>query len=294
MEKFKITDDGVMNVETGEVFPSSSKENSNLEEYDEWRSQIGNPSFLEKCRHKISYIVWRQYRRLIRLTSKNSYMKLNLDSEFRKNELKIGELSPADLNLLWECIKRSPLLPRTSHDCISGYYYDEHAGTLEKGWANHFRFFDLKKETKNIKNVLSNIAPTIRSCLGHPFRIANMNCWGMMPSSDGFGSNAWHNDGFPPGMYKLLIYLNPPGRETGTSEVRLPDGSSTIIEGPAGTWVLFNSTTLLHRGLPASSVERTIINVTIVPAFKESVYPVIAGVRANFPWFPWSIPNHDN
>ena len=91
-------------------------------------------------------------------------------------------------------------------------------------------------------------------------------------------------------IYKVLIYLTPPGRERGSSEVLLPDGSSKMVEGPAGTWVLFNATTLYHRGVPAISGERTIMNVTVVPAFKGAMLPVFAGLNANFPWFPWSVP----
>ena len=114
-----------------------------------------------------------------------------------------------------------------------------------------------------------------------------------MPESAGLGTNAWHTDSYPSQIYKLLIYLNPASRETGTSEILLLNGSSTIIEGPAGTWMLFNSTILRHRGLPAVSEERTIINVTMVPAFKGNNYPVMAGMSAVFPWFPWSIPNQN-
>ena len=284
-----------MSVETGKVLPRNPKAKLNFEEYQESCAQDYSPSFFQKCLHKISYIVWEQHRKLIKLFGKNSNLKFDLDFEFRKNELKIGKLSTSDLRLLRECIERSPVIPRPSHDFISGYFTDIFSGVVDAlSQANHYKCLDLKKETKNVERVLSNIAPEIRSCLGHPFRVANVNCWGVMPLSAGFVTNAWHVDGYPPGMYKLIIYLNPAGKETGTSELLLPDGSSTIVQGPAGTWILFNSSTLCHRGLPAVSGERTVINVTIVPAFKENVYPVIAGMSANFPWFPWSIPSQNS
>ena len=112
-----------------------------------------------------------------------------------------------------------------------------------------------------------------------------------MPSAVGLGANAWHSDGFPPGIYKLLFYLDPADKNKGSTEIRLPDGSSKVVEGPAGTWLLFNSTDLNHRGLPATSDERVIINATVAPAFKENRCPIFAGLNANFPWFPWSVPN---
>ena len=74
-----------MSVETGKVLPRTPKAKLNLEEYQESRAQDYSPSFFQKCLHKISYIVWEQHRKLIKLFGKNSNLKFDLDFEFKKN-----------------------------------------------------------------------------------------------------------------------------------------------------------------------------------------------------------------
>ena len=76
-----------MSVETEEVLPNNPKINLHWEEYQKSRSQDCSPSFFQKCLHKTSYIVWEQYRRLIKLFGRNSNRKLDLSFEFKKNEL---------------------------------------------------------------------------------------------------------------------------------------------------------------------------------------------------------------
>ena len=284
MDRFELTEDGVMDQEKGDVISSSSRDNPNWNEYQDWYSQGRGIPFIEKCRHKLSYAFGGNTSDLY---SKKAYAE-SRDAEFMKNDLKTGVLSSSDLQILLDSIENAPLMPRLASDHIPGYYFDKNFSILESGWAEHFRYFDLRGETESIQKVFSNLAPKIRACFGYDFRLVNFNCWGMQPSSAGFGANVWHTDGFPPGIYKVLIYLTPPGKERGTSEVLLPDGSKTMVEGPAGTWILFNATTLYHRGVPAVSGERIIMNVTVVPAFKGAVRPVFAGLNANFPWFPWS------
>jgi len=264
--------------------PESEKKNNKLE------YAAGPPlSFFEKCRHKISYITWGQYRRLTRFFAKMG-SGIVPDSDFTNKEVKTGVLSQTDLDELLSCVKNVPLMNEVAGDLVSGYFTNANIGKSEEGYSENFRFFDLRSESKRIQKVYNHLAQEITACLGHGFRIANMNCWGMTPESAGFGANAWHTDGFPPGMYKLLIYLTPPSKEEGTSEIKFSDGTSTMVEGPAGTWLLFNATTLIHRGLPSLSGERIIINSTIIPAFKNHTRPFFAGQAACFPWFPWVIP----
>ena len=293
MNNFSPTNKDLINNKNIDSNSKDPTKNQDWVEHQSNREKKFRLSFFQKCRHKISYAVWNHYGKLVKIISKNPSGKPSSDFKFK--ELKIGKLSTSDLNLLRESVGRSPHLPKASDDLISGYFTDIYSDAIDIYVSNKFfTIFDLKKETKNIKKVFLNIAPEIRACLGHPFRIANVNCWGVMPSSAGIASNAWHVDGYPRRMYKLVIYLNPPSRDNGTSEVLMPDGSSTIVEGSAGTWMLFNSSTLSHRGIPATKGERIIINATIVPAFKENVFPVIAGMSSNFPWFPWSIPNQSS
>ena len=271
---------------------SSGTENSlDLKMFEEWKLTIGKTSFIEKILHKISYVVWRQHKRLVTLYSKKTLRGMKRDPGFMKNDFKIGVLSPATLKLLRDCIERSPTVSKNVGDHIPGYYFDKYRDWSDVAWRDGFRWLNLRGEAKHIEKIFESVASEIKACFGYPFRIVNVNGWGTKPSAVGLGANAWHSDGFPPGIYKLLFYLGPADKNKGSTEIRLPDGSSKVVEGPAGTWLLFNSTAITHRGLPAISDERVIINATIVPAFKESCCPIFAGLNANFPFFPWSAPN---
>ena len=264
----------------------------NLPELEQNNNKYGSappPSFFQKFRHKISYITWGQHKQLARLFAKMR-TGINPDSEFVKKEIRTGVLLQTDLEELLGCLEKAPLMKEVASDLVSGFFSNINIDKSEEGYSKNFRFFDLRSESNCIQKVFNNLAPEITACLGHNFRIANLNCWGMTPAAAEFASNAWHTDGLPPGMYKLLIYLTPPSKEGGTSEIKFSDGTSTLVEGPAGSWLLFNSTNLLHRGLPALSGERIIINATIIPAFKNQTRPFFAGQAAVFPWFPWVIP----
>ena len=249
------------------------------------------PSFIEKIRHKISHAVWRQHKRLVTLYSKKTFRGMKRDSGFIKNDFKIGVLSPATHKLLRDCIERSPTISNNVDHHIPGYFFDKHLDCTDVVWRNDYRFLNLRGEAKHIEKIFESVASEIKACFGYPFRIVNVNVWGIMPSAVGLGSNAWHSDGFPPAIYKLLLYLNQVDKNKGSTEIRLLDGSSKVVEGPVGTWLLFNPTAIAHRGLPATSEERVTLSATIVPAFKESCCPIFAGFAAHFPWFPWSVPN---
>jgi hypothetical protein len=258
--------------------------------FEYWRSILQTLSFLEKCLHKSSYLVWKLHKSLATFFYKKALWKISRDTEFAKNDIKQGVLSSADLDLLRDCVNRSPAMEKDPKDYLPGYYFDKDGGVLTEEFKIQFRFFDLRGEEEHLQKILSSIAREITSCFGHPFRIANLVCHEISPTSADFGSNVWHTDGFPPGIYKVLIYLNPAHKNSGSTEIKFPDGSSKIIEGPSGTWFLFNPN-LFHRGLPAPNVGRVIIMVTLVPSLKENLHPIFAGVSANFPFFPWNVPD---
>ena len=70
----------------------------------------------------------------------------------------------------------------------------------------------------------------------------------------------------------------------------MKDGFIKTIEGPAGTWVFFNPTDLIHRGVTPiiENAEKIVIEVIFAPAVKENFAPVFAGLNASHPWFPWT------
>jgi hypothetical protein len=131
--------------------------------------------------------------------------------------------------------------------------------------------------------------PILNEAFGYPVKVVNVRCWETPSIQEERGPNAWHRDYFPSGLFKTLLYLTPPGPETGTTEVQLANGSTVHAEGPAGTFFCFDSNALLHRGVsprPDKIPKRTIIEFTTMPFFMNIPDPVIAGINACYPQAP--------
>jgi hypothetical protein len=208
------------------------------------------------------------------------------DPEYVKQGFKLGVLSDTDTVSMQNCIKSAPLEEMKESDHLPWY---SHNNFNEQGlsiFAEWFRFYDLSLASDVVHGVLRNNVPQIKACLGHDMRIVNVRCWGLLPNSPSYGPNAWHSDCFPDGIHKLLVYLTPPGPLTGTTELQL-NGEIVSMDGPPGSWVFFNPSKILHRGLSPQTGERIILEVTIVPAFKQSSRPVFAGNNAPYPIYPW-------
>ena len=126
--------------------PSSSSETENLRSlkmFEKWKSTVDKISFIEKIRHKISYIAWRQHKRLVTLYSKKTLRGMKRDPEFIKKDFKVGVLSPVALKLLRNCVERSPTVSRNNNDLIPGYSFDKYDYMLDREWRDSFRFLDL-------------------------------------------------------------------------------------------------------------------------------------------------------
>ena len=108
------------------------------------------PSFFEKCRHKISYFAWKQYRHLASFYGRNS-LGMRENSKFLENEIRLGCLSPEDLKLLRSCVEKSISLSKKSKLCIPGYYSNPYALSLNEDWGDHFRYVDLSSAKCDFK-----------------------------------------------------------------------------------------------------------------------------------------------
>jgi hypothetical protein len=231
---------------------------------------------------------WYFYTKLVKVFSKfkNEFGKRN--EFFTKNEMATGVLPHEELEILKKCISESSHIIIERDDYHQGFCFNSEVGKIESKFDKGFYFFNIKKSKQHIQKVFAKLAPAIRACLGHPFRIANVRSWELLPDAKRFGPNAWHTDGFPYQIFKLLIYISAPGKERGTTEVKLRNGETVPVEGPSGTWILFNSTKLTHRGIPPQIDSRTIIEVTIIPSFQEDPRPAFPGLNATHPIYPWN------
>ncbi len=101
------------------------------------------------------------------------------------------------------------------------------------------------------------------------------------------GANVWHTDQLNDAMVKVLIYLNPVDEPRGTTQVRLAGGSVETIHGGGGTFLVFDPTKLLHRGVPPSEGRRETVEITFASAAQTNKRPFMAGLNAVYPWMPW-------
>ena len=100
--------------------------------------------------------------------------------------------------------------------------------------------------------LIKKIEPKLREYLKSPFSVVNINAWKtksemkVMYDSDGNprGPNRIHNDGYPPGHYKCIIYLKPLNEEFGKLQIE-----DKIIESEKpGCAIVFNQN-LYHQAL---------------------------------------------
>jgi SAM-dependent methyltransferase len=200
----------------------------------------------------------------------------------------VGCLPEALVAQARDAVSRSRRIEMTAGDCLPGYRSSEKvykvAGTLNAG---HRYFRPEGEELAVISRVLDHLGPAVRDAMGSEWCVVNTRIVETLPNAEIMGPNAWHGDGFPPDLLKVMLYLSAPGRETGTTEFQIGD-RTTIIEGPAGTWVLFRNSVLIHRGVPPARDPRLAVEVTLMPALRRRTTPVFAGLNATYPEYPWS------
>lgn len=145
-----------------------------------------------------------------------------------------------------------------------------------------------EKQTHAIAAAIDDIASQITRKLGSGWRVFNVRSWSLQSGTS--RADDWHLDCFPRSTFKLMLYLSPVGREMGTTEVRYEDGTAAIVEGEAGTYLLFDPNTLWHRAIPPArpGIERTAIEVSLMRAAFTDQRLAYAGSNAAYPFMPWT------
>lgn len=215
----------------------------------------------------------------------------NDDGGFARQGSRQGTVPATLCKPLLNAIEGAKVLQLEHDDCASSYESSPRVRQFRDQLNAGLVYLDVAEEQRAaLVAVLEHLDEPIRASLGAPWQIVNVRCWKTLPSALHVGANEWHVDGFPSAFMKVLLYLSPVGRESGTTEVILSDGSMHVVEGPVGSWLLFRNGQLRHRGVAPSgpSVARTVLELTIARAFKSRLAPVCAGLNAKYPRFPWS------
>ena len=232
--------------------------------------------------------MWRQHTKIIKIFNRFFYNQSNRDSEFLEKGLKIGRLPEDQTAALQNILRNVPVRKIQAEDFYPGYINNPYIEDSISDFESSFRFYEFSNEVETLSSVLTPLSSKVKACLGYPVRIVNVRCWGISPKTPEMGPNAWHTDHFADGINKILIYLTPANSEMGTTEIQLRDNSVCSLDGPAGSWVLFNPSEFVHRGISPSTGERIIMEITIAPSFRGNLRPVFAGLNASYPWFPWT------
>jgi tetratricopeptide (TPR) repeat protein len=241
------------------------------------------PQIIETHYHNF----WDVYAAYVRRVSIARGYNREVDPDFSRLGFKQGLLPKIEVDNFLKSLKKANTKEFNLDDCQPGYLPSKLPPEIVQAIRCH-TFLDLGSEQLNcLMPLLQGLVKPITDCLGTPWRIVNVIVQKTPPGVIEGGANAWHNDAFALSALKILIYLTGAGLEIGTTELRLQNGSNTLVEGPPGTWLLFKNSELIHRGLAPKKGERIIIQLTIAPALNQDTIPIFAGLNARHPLVPW-------
>lgn len=230
------------------------------------------------------HAAWRWYGRLVYM-----FGLRRPSGDFAARGYLVGLLPSALVENAVAMIRRAQVIEMRPGDSLPGYRSSEKVYKVAKTLnAGHRYFMPDPADRGALSSLIAALGPEVREALGTEWRVVNARILETLPSAAIMGPNAWHGDGFPPELLKIMVYLSPAGPACGTTEFQLPGGSTSCIEGPAGTWVLFRNSTVIHRGVPPATGTRLAIEITLAPSWRRSTEPVFAGLNATYPEYPWS------
>ena len=128
-------------------------------------------------------------------------------------------------------------------------------------------WFEMKKNVF-FDNFFKKIAPTLKNYLKSPFAIVNLRGWKTKPNMQVVydnenkprGPNRPHSDGFPPGHFKCMIYLNPLNISCGKFQIK-----EKIFESEKpGLSLIFKNSNLIHQSIPGESENRYVLELTLM------------------------------
>lgn len=232
---------------------------------------------------KVSNVIWGEYLDVLAL----AWEGLRNES-FERTRNVIGVLPAVMVYPLRTAIEAAPieayLAGNHTRFAVAGTYKDEDVASLTAG----NRFMALDGRTRwAIHPVINYLGNVLQGVLGCKWRILHVRSWIASHGAEN-GPYGWHTDAMPEQMLKLMIYCNEMGGDYGGLEVDTGGGKTQEITGPAGTWVLFYNSLLLHRGIPPRKpgLHRTAMEITLVPWVRFALHPRSLGVNGKHPAFP--------
>jgi len=146
---------------------------------------------------------------------------------------------------------------------------------------NNFYKAPSEKVQKALSNFLEEISPEIEMQLGHGWKVVNVRAWNTKPEAN-FGPSAWHMDGDPKYLRKIMFYPLPPNEDNGSLEFFDRKGGRSCLESKTPLCVLYDSSVLKHRGRSGKTGCRPVIEISIVPSNVSECEYIFEGQNARY------------
>lgn len=132
--------------------------------------------------------------------------------------------------------------------------------------------------------VIEELLEPVTKALGSPWTVLNLRAWSTGPIPIPSGPAAWHRDGLHVGVLKIMLYLTSPNKALGGLELRIGDGGIKL-EGPAGTWILFDPSAVSHRAVPPTnkSRRRVCLEITLCSTLTYDLTLKYLGTNGRYP-----------
>jgi len=237
-----------------------------------------------------SNAIWETYVNLLQHCGHVRYSEEFLTKKFHLGLLH-GDLA-YQLNL---AVTRAPTIQYDAQHGYAGALLSEVTDELQsKINSQHLWCSDSEELRAAISSALAALTVPVSQVLGGPWRLLTYKSWSTPSLADvsgaekDFGNTAWHTDGMPFGIFKIMIYTTALGPGLGGIELKADNGEVTALTTPAGAWLLFFNSHLWHRAVAPTipNTTRRVIELTICPWHQMVLTPVHLGLNARQPIYP--------
>ncbi len=169
---------------------------------------------------------------------------------------------------------------------------------LEKFYFLHVKNYQRKYDV--FQDIVPRIDPILRTYYHSRYHVRDVYCYRSQPIPEVQGSYSWHQDNYPPGSLKVMVYLTEVTAEHGPFTIALgshagfqPElgrigdrhedapvrASYRVLDclGGPGTVIVFNNNTI-HRATDLVRGHRDVINFTVFPAVLPTKPDAVKGL----------------
>jgi hypothetical protein len=247
---------------------------------------INENTILNLIDSQLNNKIWDDYSLLCK-----KYVSFKGDNDFSEQFY----TSSIDPNFAYSLLDNLPIkhVSVTKEDFTYGYVHNKSISEAELERTNQsvkYLIPDVSFKQLLYKTVIS-IYDEIKVKLGSHWQIETSKVKVFNQSETPVGSESFHLDGYNKNIFKILLYLTPASLETGTTELLDSKNNVVTINGPSGTYLLFNNSKVTHRGIRGKNKNRIIIELTISRAMKkpkDDKFIKLGSPLCHYSRYPWT------